>query len=195
MKFLLKKKISLKKLSFRIFNGFRTNFQDFKQSLEKYLFFSLKKETSIEYIRRQLLKKLLFWKAKYHQNKINKGLILRTSTKVIDFLITENGREPSPIFVSFLGEGHPLTLVIMLLKIILISQNARHHLEMRIGNLISHYENYPEEECQQVINFIEIFNITFAIYGDNIEYNLITMRTKSNSEIDLENCHLFSLVK
>lgn len=171
------------------------NFQEFKQSLEKYLFFSLKKETSIEYIRQELSDKLCFWKAKYHQDIINKGLILRTATKVIDFLIAENGREPSPIFLFFLGEGHPLTLVIILLKIILISQNARNHLEMRIGNLISYYEHYPQEECQGVINFIEIFNITFAIYGDNVEYNLINMQTKSNSEIDLENYHLFSLIK
>lgn len=171
------------------------NFQDFKESFEKYLIFSLKKEAKIEYIQQQLSNKLFRWKQKYHSYKISKGLILRTSTKVIDFLTTENGSEPSPIFLTLLGDEHPLTLVIILLKIILISKYARNHLEMRIGNLISHYKNYPEEECQSIINFIEIFNITFAIYADNIEYNLINMQTKSSSQIGLENYHVFSLIK
>ena len=171
------------------------NFQEFKRSLEKYLIFSLKKESDIEYIRQQLSEKLFFWKQKYHEHTITKGLILRTSTKVIDFLTTENGSVPSPIFVALLEKGHSLTLIIILLKIILICKNARNHLEMRIGNLISHYEHHPEEECQRIINFIEIFNITFAIYADNVEYNLINMQTKNNSQIGLESYHVFSLLK
>ncbi len=171
------------------------NFQEFKESLEKYLIFSLKKETNIKYIRQQLSDKLFLWKQKYHDCQISKGLILRTSTKVIDFLTTENGSEPSPMFLSFLGEGHPLTLVIMLLKIILICKNARNHLEMRIGNLITCYENYSEEECKAIINFIEIFNITFAIYADNVEYNLINMQTDNHSQVDLDAYHVFSLTK
>ena len=171
------------------------NFQNFKHSLEKYLIFSLKKEAKIEDIRQQLSGKLHLWKQKYHEDKISKELILRTSNKVIDFLTCENGNEPSPIFILFLGQGHSLTLVMMLLKMILICENSRNHLEMRIGNLISYYEHYSEEECQRIINFIEIFNVTFAIYADNVEYNLISMQTKDNSQTGLENYHVFSIVK
>lgn len=171
------------------------SFHEFKQSLEKYLIFSIKQDENIEYLRQKLSNQLFTWKQKYHERKISKGLILRTSTKVIDFLTIENGSEPSPIFIYFIQEGHPLTLVIMLLKIILICKNARNHLEMRLGNLITHYENYPEKECRGIIHFIEIFNITFAIYADNVEYNLINMQTKSDSQMALENYHVFSLVK
>lgn len=171
------------------------NFQEFKESFDKYLIFSLKKDKKIEYIQQQLSSKLFYWKQKYHDYQISKGLILRTSTKVIDFLTTENGSKPSPLFLTLIEDGHPLTLVIMLLKVILICEHARNHLEMRIGNLISHYEHYPEQECQNIIHFIEIFNITFAIYADNVEYNLINMETKSSSQMGLDSYHVFSLIK
>ena len=171
------------------------NFQEFKVSFEKYLIFSLKKETKIEDIRKQISNKLFNWKQKYHDYQVSQGLILRTCTKVIDFLTTENGSKPSPIFISLLEEGHPLTLVVILLKIILVCKNARHHLEMRIGNLICYYESYPEKECQKIINFLEIFNITFAIYADDVEYNLINMQTKNHPKLDLEGYHVFSLIK
>ncbi|MBD0390677.1 MAG: hypothetical protein ICV54_30315, partial [Nostoc sp. C3-bin3] len=37
----------------------------------------------------------------------------------------------------------------------------------------------PEEECKWVINFFEVFNITFAIHADNVQYNLIKMGSKN----------------
>ncbi len=102
------------------------------------------------------------------------------------------------LFVALLSQGHPLTLVIILLKIILICQNARSHLEIRIANLISYYESYSEDECQWIINFMEFFNITFAIYAENIEYNLIKMKedeTNYDSHLNLDTYRVFSQIR
>ncbi|MBE9104312.1 hypothetical protein IQ229_04960, partial [Nostoc cf. edaphicum LEGE 07299] len=77
-------------------------------------------------------------------------------------------------------------------------RNSRRHLETRIAHLIRFYENYSEDECKGVINFIEIFNITFAIYAENVEYNLIKMEEEeqsSNQQLNLDSYRVFSQMK
>jgi hypothetical protein len=171
---------------------------EFKINLEKYLFLSVKKQESVESWRQQFVDSLSLWKTNYNQEIITKELFLRTCNRVIDCLTIENGKDPSSLFISLLNQGHALTLVIILLKIILICSNSRKHLETRIAHLIRFYENYPEEECKGVINFMEIFNITFAIYAENIEYNLIKMEEEeqnSNPQLNLDAYRVFSQMK
>ncbi len=174
-------------------------FQEFKISLQKYLIFSVQQQNFVETLRQQLAEKLDLWKQEYHERIINKDFILRTCNRVIDCLTTENGREPSSLFIMLLSQGHPLTLVIVLLKIVLVSRNSRNHLEMRIADLIHYYEKYPEDECKWVINFIEIFNITFAIYAENVEYSLIMMEQEQvinqNQSNNLDAYRVFSQLK
>lgn len=174
--------------------------KDFKESLKKYLFFTVNSNSYklIEALKQHLGDKLSSWKAEQDEEIINKNLLLRISNRTIDCLTIENAKEPSPLFILLISNGHPLTLVIILLKIVLICPNVRSHLEIRIANLISYYENYPEDECQQLINFIEIFNITFAIYTENVEYNLIKMSEDNpscNSQLNLDTYRVFSQLK
>ncbi|MDJ0800484.1 MAG: hypothetical protein QNJ51_27360 [Calothrix sp. MO_167.B12] len=176
-------------------------FEEFKHSLLKYLIFSIERPKFVDTLQSQLSAKLLPWKDEYNQKQITGDLFLRTCNRVLDFLTTENREEPSPLFVLLLSQGHPLTLVIVLLKIILVSKNSRSHLEMRIADLIRFYESYPEKECSFFINFLEIFNITFAIYAENVEYNLIPAKagTYSTDEVhpqfNPDAYHVFSQLK
>jgi hypothetical protein len=174
-------------------------FEQFKISLQKYLIFSVQQQEFVETLQQQLSDKLISWKPEYHEDVINKDLLLRTCNRVVDCLTTENGKEPSPLFVLLLSQGNPLTMVIVLLKVVLICKNVRSHLELRIADLINYYNQYPENECKWVINFIEIFNITFAIYAENVEYNLISMSNEKasiyNPHLNLDDYHLFSQLK
>ncbi|MEH1863882.1 MAG: hypothetical protein V7K69_02405 [Nostoc sp.] len=171
--------------------------EQFKINLEKYLFLSVGKQESVEAWKQQFIDVLSSWKKEYNQELITKELFLRTCNRVIDYLTIENGKEPSSLFILLIGQGHALTLVIILLKIILICKNSRRHLETRIAHLIRFYENYPEDECKGVINFMEIFNITFAIYAENVEYNLIKMEEEqsSNPQLNLDGYRVFSQMK
>ncbi|MBW4476476.1 MAG: hypothetical protein KME54_06290 [Tolypothrix brevis GSE-NOS-MK-07-07A] len=200
------KKIVLKKGAFsheNIANIFlkqtkNQTFKDFKDSLQKYLIFSVERQYFVETLKQQLSDKLLPWKKEYDEKPISKELLLRSCNRVIDCLTTEKGREPSQLFVLLLSQGNPLTLVVVLLKIILICKNARSHLEIRMAELIGYYNKYPEEECQWVINFIEIFNITFAIYAENVEYNLINMEQDEQTSqpmVNLDDYRVFSQLK
>ncbi|MCC5666736.1 hypothetical protein LC653_23305 [Nostoc sp. CHAB 5784] len=171
--------------------------EQFKISIEKYLFFSVDNQELVKTLRQQFAENLSLWKKDYNQEILTKELFLRTCNRVIDCLTTENGKEPSLLFILLLTQGHSLTLVIILLKTILICRNSRKHLEIKIAHLIRYYEKYPEYECKWVINFMEIFNITFAIYAENVEYNLIKIEEdeSSNPQLNLDAYRVFSQMK
>jgi len=171
---------------------------EFKKSLQKYLIFYVKNQDFVETLNRQLAEKLTELYENYDLESINDALLLRTCNRLIDYLTTENRSEPSALFVLLLSQGNPLTLVIVLLKIILISKNSRSHLEARIADLIYYYEKFPDKDCSWMINFLEIFNITFAIYAENVEYNLIKMDAEKSSSYhmyNLDEYRLFSQMK
>ncbi|MDY7015761.1 MAG: hypothetical protein SVX43_19635, partial [Cyanobacteriota bacterium] len=111
------------------------------------------------------------------EEELDNAILLRTCKRIVDFLTTETGQEPSEIFIYLWFQGNSLTLVILLLKLILVCPNSRTHLEMRIASLIEYYQEMSEENCQWAIKFFEIFQITFAIYADNdVQYNLIKIK-------------------
>lgn len=172
--------------------------QEFKLSLQKYLFFAVANQEIVKVLEQQLADKLSSWKVERNAAIINNHLLLRCCNRLIDCLTTENRYEPSSLFILLLSRGNPLTLVILLLKIILICRNSRSHLEIRIADLINFYKNYPEDECKWIINFIEVFNITFAIYAENVDYNLINTEDNDsirNSQANLNMYRVFSQLK
>jgi hypothetical protein len=161
------------------------SFAAFKQSLHRYLVFSVSAEQPapavVTTLKSQLAEKLDTLYEDYASQRLNDALMLRTCNRVIDWLTTENRQEPSALFVLLLSQGNPMTLAVKLLKLVLISPNSRLHLESRIAELIRYYEKLPEDDCHWVIRFLEIFNVTFTIYAENVEYNLIKMEPKLGS--------------
>jgi hypothetical protein len=174
------------------------NYKSFKSCLRKYLIFSVANKDFVEVLKQQLSQRLNRLYEGYHEKQLDEALLLRTCNRVIDYLTTEDDREPSELFILLLSQGNPLTLVIVLLKIILICPNSRIHLEARIAKLIRYYVDCPEDECRWVINFFEVFRITFAIHADNVQYNLIRMnKTHSDNESEetLDDCRVFSQLR
>ena len=174
------------------------NYKHFKGCLQKYLIFSVAQKEFVEVLNQKLSSKLELLYDSYHEDKVDEALLLRTCNRVIEYLTAEDPNEPSGLFILLLSQGNPLTLVIVLLKIILICPNARTHLENCIANLIQYYVDYQEDECQWVVNFFEVFNITFAIHADNVQYNLIKMdrrKQEGESEVVQESYRVFSQLR
>lgn len=173
-------------------------YRDFKQSLQRYLIFSVQNQSLAETLKAKVSEKLDELYKSHNEEILTDALLLRTCNRIIDVLTTENQLEPSPLFIQLLTQGSPITLVIVLLKIILISRFSRTHLEARIAELIKHYQNYPEEECHWVVNFLEIFNVTFAIYAENVQYNLVKMdggKTEEPQVFDPDTYRIFSQLR
>jgi len=170
------------------------SYAEFKQSLLEYLLFSVENQEFAGLLKTHLSEKLQNLYIDHNKKTVDNALLLRTTNRLIESLTTETPESPSPLFVGLLSCGNPIALVIVLLKLILMCPYARTHLEVRIADLIRHYEKYSEEECQWVIHFFEIFNITMAIFTENVEYNLVMMNTgtSESSGIRPETYRIFS---
>lgn len=171
------------------------NYKYFKRSLRRYLVYSMSNQELAESIKTSLCKHLESLYEIHHEKRVDDALLLRTCNRVIECLTTENQKEPSQLFTLLVLQKNPLTLVILLLKIILICKNSRTHLECCIANLVKYYEELSEEECPWIINFLEIFNIIFTVYAEDVQYNLISPEVSLHSNpkgLTLESCQIFS---
>ncbi|MGB0560230.1 MAG: hypothetical protein ACPGVO_00290 [Spirulinaceae cyanobacterium] len=163
-------------------------YSEFKAALQNYMIFSFSRKTAIaDTLAQRLEDALLPLYPERDEQIADDALILRTCNRLIDTLTCQDGQYPTELFVLLLSEGKSFTLVVLLLKLALVSNASRPHLEKRIAQLIKHYMQFPEDECDWVIQFFEIFNIAFAIHGDrNVQYDLIRVppQTKSNQSTD-----------
>lgn len=172
-------------------------YEKFKKALMNYLMFSMSADHTHQMLKSKLYQKLEPLYRKYNQEIIDKDLLLRTCNRLIECMTTENGKQPARLFITLVNEKHTLILVIFLLKIILICQYSRTHLEVCIAQLIRYYEDYPEDECQWLINFLEIFNLVFAITADNVQYDLVRVKNEAPDSqlIELDAYRVFSQFK
>ncbi|MBD3883548.1 hypothetical protein IFO70_17410 [Phormidium tenue FACHB-886] len=176
---------------------------EFKKSLLEYLLFSIGNPAFVDILRKNLAERLDALYVDHHDKVIDDALLLRTANRIIEYLTIEAQEEPTSLFVLLLSRSSPIALVVVFLKLILICPYARTHLEVHIAQLIRHYEKFPEADCQWVINFFEVFNITMTIYTENVEYNLVTMPppvlpqavSQQTSDSTLETCRIFSRSK
>lgn len=158
----------------------------FKRSFIEYLTYSVNQPRVVKTLRQHLGSKFDLLYAEYDKQVADTSLQLRTCNRVIDYLMTEDQRSPSPLFTLLLSQGSSISLAILLLKLVLISKNSHHYLEARIANLINYYEQFPKDQCVWVINFLEVFQVTFAIYAENVEYNLIAPNQGKHGVTDNE---------
>ena len=164
-----------------------SSYKDFKKSLRKYLVYGISSESFVKLFNKKIA---IFIHNLYQDKKsqvINDYLIIRTCNRIFDYLITEDGKNPSKIFICLLSQESALTVVMFFIKLILISPFSRNHLDHKVAQLIKYYSNYPEQECTWVINFLEIFHVAFSIYGDNqVRYNLLKRGNSQDGDVSAE---------
>jgi uncharacterized protein YjbI with pentapeptide repeats len=152
------------------------NYQTFKKSLLNYLVFPNKdfgKDLDSDIWKVKLSEKLDLLHVEHHQNPLEIKLTLQTCNRILDYLTTEDHHNPSELLIFFLLRDQSLLLAILLLKIVLICPYVRAHLDTCIAQLIHYYEGYSARQCQPFIQFLEVFNVVFAIYAENTRYNLV----------------------
>ncbi|MEM6449268.1 MAG: hypothetical protein AAF703_03040 [Cyanobacteria bacterium P01_D01_bin.105] len=157
------------------------NYADYKNSLLDYLWFSISDPAFLNILEGELTKKVPLLYPEHDGDVVDPSLNLRTCNRLIDYLTTEDENMPSRLFVRLITQGNPLNVVVILLKVILISPNSQLYLEARLAKLISYYKQFMEAECRAIIQFLEICGVTFAIYSDNVEYNLVQVTPKADN--------------
>jgi hypothetical protein len=151
------------------------NYKDFKQNFLNYLLFSTDNQGLAEAIKTQLASQLTTLYQINDNQPWNNSLMLRTSKRIIECLITSDRGNPSLLFILLISQGKTLTLAILLLKIILLCPSIHTHLECCLAQLIQHYKSQSESECQWLIHFLEVIQVTLTIYVEDVQYNLVNM--------------------
>ncbi|MEG4210124.1 hypothetical protein [Microcoleus sp. S13_B4] len=170
-------------------------YKQFKESLVKYLFDYQGNFLSSDICQAQIINILEIFHPENDGEILKSGLHLRTCNYLIKCLTVENSGEPTALFLLFATQLNPLTLAILILKIILISPHSRTYVELCCARLIQYYQDNSDTECQWLIKFLEVTQIALTIYGENVQYNLVNMSEKHEEEqlfIDLNNCRVFS---
>ncbi len=172
-------------------------YRAFKWGFVEYLLYSSPASPQVgKSLRQQLTQRLDTLYEECDDSLVDDALRLRTCNRIIDYLTTEDKETPSTLFTVLLSQGTSLFLAILLLKVVLVSRHAHPYLEARIAALIRYYNQFPEEDCAWVINFLEVFQVTFAIYAENVEYNLVNPRSPQGMAVlsadALEACRVFS---
>lgn len=149
------------------------NYRDFKRSLLEYLIYIVKTDPLADQIKSRLWESLKHLYNEHDDEPVDQPLLLRTCDRLIDALMTEDQATPSEMFTLLLTQSSSITLAVILLKLVLISPSSHAYLEARIANLITYYNQFPRQECQWVIHFLEVFRVIFTLYTDDVEYNLV----------------------
>lgn len=173
-------------------------FREFKHSLINYILFAVDDKILAKIIKAQLTSKLEFLYENYDEKNWDKPLLLRTCNRVIEYLTLLNQQSPSPLFISLAMQGKALTLVSLLLKIVLLCPASTNHLECCLAQLIRCYEIQAESECRWLIRFLEVLQVTLAIYADNVQYNVVMMpqRKQEVSALHTDNTYrIFSQIR
>jgi len=157
-----------------------SSYRYFKSSLPYFLLYTVRSHPVAAQLQAYLINRLTPLYSDYDAQMLDSSLLLRTCNRLIDYFTTEDQTTPSHLFSLVLSQGNALTLAVILLKLILISRGSNLYLEVRIADLIRYYEQFPTSQCRWIIHFLEVFRVTFAIYAENIEYNLIRMQNSSN---------------
>ncbi|MBD2576234.1 pentapeptide repeat-containing protein [Oscillatoria sp. FACHB-1406] len=174
------------------------DYESFKSSLQGYLTFGVPNQQAVELLDRNMSAKILNLYRERNDSNLTLELLLRTCRRIIEILTIEDGATPSKLFILLSDREKALSLSMILLKIILICKYARIHLEACIAKLIQYYEKVPEQECQWFIYFLEVFNVVFSVYTENINYNLVRVgngTAAGKSAIDLEAYRVFPQLK
>lgn len=162
------------------------SYRSFKNSFKEYLLYTLDTRGVSDVLAKQFIPKLEGLYPSHETKTIDDALLLRSANRLVSYLTTEDRNSPSALFLALMSQGNPLTLVLILLKIVLVCPHVRTHLEARIADLIRYYESYSEEECKWVVIFFDVFNITMTIHAENTDYTLVSMQNiKSQAGLKL----------
>ena len=153
-------------------------YYDFKLSLVKYLTNSLGTGGTARAITRELLTYLKPLYEKYDDQVWNDELLIRTCNRLLEFLTSSKNGKPSKLFTLLASQERTLIMVLLLLKLVLICKQSRHHLEFCIVHLIKYYDDNNSLDCQWFSTFLETLEVALTISLENVHYDVVKIVDK-----------------
>ncbi len=163
---------------FLINNNLSTSYKEFKQNLYQYLILGIERPVNNQYLLAQKLHQVIN-EVSYQADSepCSNQLIFQTCQRLLSFFVIDTSLQNSHYqlieLVMNLGTTQTTALLI---KIILISPQAKLDLEQRLGLLFNSYESHNIESGKWLIKLLENVLIAFSLYFG--EVNLFMTKIK-----------------
>jgi hypothetical protein len=150
------------------------SFGEFKNKLLDYL--GILTDSSDPFnLKETIIYKLITLLEHQDDQQMTMSLLNIACNQLLKYILLDDHRHPSRFLQSALDSQNFLGTIIILLKIILLFPDSRRYLEGYVAELLKFFSAYSEEECGDFINFLDVLNVTLAIFDDDTDYCLIKM--------------------
>ena len=138
------------------------NYRLFKDDLYEYLITSLDPKFRQGQFARSFRDKLQNTLSQRDAQKMSKELLLSTSSKLFDFLVIESPHNSHHTFINLMGNNEAHLVIGLLLKIVMLCQQARFFLEKRFNSLFNHYRDALQKDVRWLIKSLDHLCIAFC---------------------------------
>lgn len=186
---------NIKNVAKNFYNQIRhMTFGEFKENLLEYLGISRDALEIPEIMRLTVVQKLKHLQEHQDDQGVTLSLLYVSCNRILQCLLLNDHRKPSEFLQLSLESNNFLNPAILLLKIVLVCPDSRLYLESYVAELIKFYSSYDETECRSFINFLDILNVTLAIFDEDTDYSLIKVKKDEGNILDSnpENYRIFS---
>ncbi|MDB9314225.1 hypothetical protein PN462_14020 [Spirulina sp. CS-785/01] len=142
------------------------SYRGFKYGFLKYLFHSLEDSKTSEWLRASVANAVKPLYRQYNDKPWNNHLLLRTSNRLIEYLLQPNWSKSTHPLAMLTHQGNYLTLTILLLKIVLLCRPSYKYLMVCLARLIHYYEDVPQGECDWLVKFLETLRVVLTISAE-----------------------------
>lgn len=100
-----------------------------------------------------------------HETQLpSESLLIRTCSKLLNFLVVDSMQQPSHyVFLDLVSNLGTTMTISLLMRIVLLCQNVKSHLERRFSILFHHYEGRTRDSgIEWLISALETLNVAFA---------------------------------
>ncbi|TAF07813.1 MAG: hypothetical protein EAZ77_08470 [Nostocales cyanobacterium] len=145
-------------------------FHNFKEELYVYLISSVDGQYGKRQFNQRLYTHLQNTLPDADDQNINEFLIVRTCSKLLDFLVVNSQASPQhATFLDLISNQGSLPTIGLLLKVVLICSKVKPYLEKRFAILFNHYETATTDGIDWLVGTLEQLNIAMSINFGNID--------------------------
>ncbi len=145
----------------------------FKGDLYDYLITSIDPEYGKHQFYQRLYKHLQNTLSEFDSHKVNDILVLRTCNQLFNFLVESPQRPEHLFFIDLVSNIGPVGTTGLLLKIVLLSRQAKPHLEKRFSLLFNHYESQTVNDIVWFVKSLENLNVALIVNFGAVDLSFI----------------------
>ncbi|HBB34631.1 MAG TPA: hypothetical protein DDZ80_18495 [Cyanobacteria bacterium UBA8803] len=139
------------------------SYREFKKNLYEYMIQSIKPEYGKHYFNQCLSQQLDNIFHESDSQKVNKFLLVETCRQLFDFFVQSPNRPEHLYFIELIANNGSLRTTGLLLKIALLSRQAKPHLGKRFFILCKHYQSQSIDNKFYLVELMENLNVALAL--------------------------------